>query len=226
MIRRSSILQTVTSYVPKSEPDSDTDIESLWQEWVLMESCKRCDALFSLQVELLMSVTPRALITCFLHDCCQELYFAAPTYFKISEMTICLPCEDALWNASSAAAWYTVLHMPSSYGSPADRLRGVSTPSAMNNMCALRQLDTPLKITPFGLFVLAHAILCDLYLTCTRKNLQETPRDGDEGIDPDILKAQYGLHNMLICWVASPDVLSHTPTTTEEPPFFNYGKPS
>jgi len=169
--------------------------------------------------------SPSAILAYFLHDCCQELYFAAPTYLKLSDLTICLPCEDALWDARCAKDWYIVLSTNSTYGSSTDRLQGVDMAYAMHNICALRQLEPPIMMSSFGLFIAVHVVLCELYTTCSSKNMHLAPQDYGADNNSDIQRVRYGLHNIYICWNVSPDRLSHTPSSAEEaPPFSSFGK--
>jgi len=140
-------------------------------------------------------------------------------------MAICFPCEDALWDARCAEDWYTVLSTNSSYGSSTERLQGMDMAYAMDNICALRQLEPPIMMTSFGLFIAVHVVLCELYTTCSWKNLHRAPQDHDTGNDSDIQRVRHGLHNIYICWNVSPDRLSHAPSSGgDAPPFSSFGK--
>lgn len=167
----------------------------------------------------------RSILLSYLHDCCHCIYFAlAPSFFP-SEMVLNLPCEDALWQATSATEWMRVLQTPSPYGDMQARLTGASMPETLAAIAEPRQLDI-IALTPFGHFVLVHSILRHLYTVCINSRLPKAiGRVDDEAImEQEVFGLQFALHNWLMCWRHSPDMPKVDPS--DEPPFLYHGKVS
>ena len=153
-----------------------------------------------------------------------------PSSYLPNEIALYLPCEDALWKASTATEWFLVLQKPSPYGSTHERLTGVSMPRALAEFNQQRTPDTSIPLNPFSQFILIHAILRDLFTVCLQSRLpmaspssslsdqQFTGGFNDEVVDQEIMTLQYALHNWLQSWLRGPEL--PRPTSAEaEPPF-------
>lgn len=160
-----------------------------------------------------------------------------PSYFP-SEMAMYLPCEDALWKASTATEWFLALQKPSPYGSINERLMGVSMPRVMAEYTQQRTPEVPIPLNPFAQFILIHAILRNLFSVClasrlptsttstSPQNSQQAPTNGSnsEVVDQEIMTLQYALHSWLQGWLAGPEI-PRPLGTDEEPPFMTNALP-
>lgn len=153
-----------------------------------------------------------------MHDCCHCIYFALPSSYHSQEVTLGLPCENDLWQADTAADWYTVLQRPSPYGTTqASRLAGMCIPKMMAYLSETRTIPAAIPQSAFAHFVLIHIILKQLFLYCVGgKPPGAKPGAADE-MDPEMFKLQFSLHNWLQNWRNSPD--SRTEAGPGEPPF-------
>ncbi|KAF8070356.1 fungal-specific transcription factor domain-containing protein [Lyophyllum atratum] len=202
MIRRTGMIPKNASWVPKNL--TEAPLELLWQEWVGNE------------------MTKRAIWWSYLHDCCHSIYFALPSSYHPSEIELNLPCEDGLWRATTATDWFMALQKPSPYGSNKSRLTGLSMLQCLGSMSETRVLDAYMPLNPFAHFILIHAILRHLFVTCVEGRL---PRgvvpgviDRNEVVSQEIYRLQYALHNWLQNWLNSPE-LPKVEDINEEPPF-------
>ncbi|KAJ8473224.1 hypothetical protein ONZ45_g16379 [Pleurotus djamor] len=204
MIRRSNLMNKNTSWIPPSF--SESSLEDVWRQWALHE------------------MTKRALLISYIHDCSHSIYFALPPSYLPGEVELYLPCEDALWRATSAKEWLMVLQSASPYGDPTARLIGSSMPKALSLMCEPRIHPTPIILNPFAHFILAHVILYHVFTICMENRLpkSDVPDFADDSLR--VKRLQFGLHNWLQSWLASPDS-PRKEGTNEEPPFFSYGLP-
>lgn len=152
-----------------------------------------------------------------------------PSSYRPNEMAMYLPCEDALWKASTATEWFLALQRSSPYGSTQERLTGVSLPRVLAQLNQQRIPETWIPLNPFSHFVLIHAILRNLFTVCLESRLpisstscpQEPASTNDsngEVVDQEIMILQYALHNWLQSWLNSPD-LPRTTSVEAEPPF-------
>ncbi|KZT02132.1 uncharacterized protein LAESUDRAFT_794302 [Laetiporus sulphureus 93-53] len=107
MIRLSDFGEQISKWTaPENiEPSS---LDRLWRDWAIRETAKR------------------ALTLSYLHDGCHCLYYDLRPTYVTSEFDIDLPCENALWAATTAEEWLSVLQKPSPYGTISERLRGPS----------------------------------------------------------------------------------------------------
>ncbi|GLB37314.1 putative GAL4-like Zn(II)2Cys6 (or C6 zinc) binuclear cluster DNA-binding domain [Lyophyllum shimeji] len=202
MIRRTGMITKNASWEPKSL--TDTPLEILWQEWVVNETTKR------------------AIWWSYMHDCCHSIYFALPSSYHPSEIELNLPCEDSLWRATTAADWFIALQEDSPYGSTTSRLTGLNMLQCLASISETRLLEVYIPLNPFSHFILIHAMLRDLFVTCVEGRL---PRgvaapavDQNEIVNQEIYRLQYALHNWLQNWLNSPE-LPKVDDANEEPPF-------
>ncbi|EIN12067.1 hypothetical protein PUNSTDRAFT_119203 [Punctularia strigosozonata HHB-11173 SS5] len=193
MIRRCGYIRKCTEWTPLT-PDCEEGVDVSWKEWALHEQAKR------------------ALLLSYLHDTCHRIYFALPTSFRTSELTMGLPCEESLWSARTAEEWRDLLYTSSPYGSVSQRMIGYSMPDALKLIRETRPIEAPLALTPMGHFVLIHAILSDLYAICTPIESQvpaPAPLHPDDRPIQYGYEFQYALHNWLQTWLTSPETPQH-----------------
>ena len=117
-------------------------------------------------------------------------------------MTVPLPCEDGLWNATTSQEWYSILQKQSQYGSQLQRFRPPGLQEALTYLAEIRDdedTEPPLLVTPFAHFVLSHSILRKLFDDCIEK-----PQPDDEPTEAS-LSVQYMLHKWLKSWLHSPE---------------------
>jgi len=182
-----------------------------------------------------MSVTIRAAMLVYLHDCCQIIYFAStPSFDPIEiEMEFRLPCEDILWTAKTSTEWFMALQQPSAFGSIQERLVGIKMSQGMVPMREMRLAASPMLLEPCAHFVLIHQILRHLFDVCIQKRQLKTEDQAvsmanpsgpaNDELDPDIVGLQYALHNWLQSWLNYPDVPRITRDT--EPLFLEHCLP-
>ncbi|KAG6897729.1 hypothetical protein C0992_011939 [Termitomyces sp. T32_za158] len=188
---------------------SEAPLELLWHKWVTHE------------------MTKRAIWWSYLHDCCHSIYFASPSSYHPREIELNLPCEDALWRANTAADWFTVLQEPSPYGTVKSRLIGNGMLQTLGTLSETRVLDVHIPINPFSHFILIHAMLRHLFVTCVEGRLPKgdvvATVNTNDAVNQEIYRLQYALHNWLQNWLNGPD-LPKVEDVNEEPPFINNGK--
>jgi len=202
MIRRTGLITKNAAWEPRSL--TEAPLEVIWQEWVANE------------------MTKRAIWWSYMHDCCHSIYFALPSSYHPSEIELKLPCEESLWRATTATDWFMALQEPSPNGSIKSRLAGLSMLQCLGSISETRLLETHIPLNPFSHFILIHAILRHLFVTCVEGRL---PRgviagvvDPDEMVNQEIYRLQYALHNWLQNWLNSPE-LTKVDDANEEPPF-------
>ncbi|KAG6861676.1 hypothetical protein C0995_013245 [Termitomyces sp. Mi166 len=202
MIRRTGMITKNASWEPINL--SEAPLELLWQDWVAHE------------------MTKRAIWWSYLHDCCHSIYFALPSSYHPSEIELNLPCEDALWRANTAADWITVLQTPSSYGTFKSRLTGVGMLQTLGALSETRLLEVHIPINPFSHFILIHAMLRHLFVTCVEGRLPKgdvaATVNTNDAVNQEIYRLQYALHNWLQNWLNAPE-LPKVNDVNEEPPF-------
>lgn len=154
-----------------------------------------------------------------MHDCCHCIYFALPSSYHPQEVTLNLPCENALWQANTAAEWYMVLQRSSPYGTTqASRLTGMSIPKMVAYISETRAIPTAVPLNAFAHFVLIHITLKQLFQYCVGgKPTKPKPVAGDDEMDPEMFKLQFAMHNWFQNWRNSPD--SRIEAGSGEPPF-------
>lgn len=149
-----------------------------------------------------------------------------------------LPCEDALWKASTATEWFLALQKPSPYGNTQERLMGVSMPRIMAEFEQQRASQITIPLNPFSQFILIHVILRNLFTICVARRLVAstanthitqplpTGATGSSGevVDSEVMTLQYALHNWLQSWLGGPE-LPRAHGTEEEPPFAHNALP-
>lgn len=191
------------------------------------------------------------------HDQAHPIYFSLPASFRNTEFAGYLPSDEALWAATSPEAWQRLLNTPSPYGMGEERLRGVSVASAFkaigieNDKLSSEAvgLDAPPKdlgiVSPFGHFILIHAILAMLCDSCKNStpcvpasssssssssslgqngaSVPGTVPVGEE-VNENVFVIQLALHRWLRIWLQNPEA-NRTPnicipgaTTSTTPP--------
>lgn len=158
-----------------------------------------------------------------MHDCCQGIYFALPPSYHASELTLNLPCEDSLWQASSPTEWFMALQAASPYGSIQSRLVGIYIPDSLAALEESRLLPVAHPLNPFAHFILIHAILRRLFSACSEG--RKVSANGDcqpEEINLEIQRLQYALHNWFQSYLAAPETLDAS-LPGEEPLFIHNG---
>lgn len=189
MIRRAGLLPRNAAWEPGNIDSSNLD--AAWRDWAMFE------------------MTKRLLSQSYLLDCCHAIYFATAPSYRIGEYLINLPGEDVLWTAKSAEEWFAILQTASPYGSIQMRLAGANMRRCLDSMllAELQLLSQPMAITPFGHFVLCHAILRNLFDLCIESRMPVQGNTSDQAaVAKEIYTIQYALHNWLQSWLASPDV--------------------
>ncbi|KAJ7893373.1 hypothetical protein B0H14DRAFT_2334836 [Mycena olivaceomarginata] len=196
MIRQTGLIARVASW---SAPDLTPPIplQTTWIEWAEFATIKR------------------AVLLAYFHDCCHCMYSASPPAFLPAEMHIPLPCDDALWHAPTAAAWFTAAHTPGPYGVGRGRIRGTSmqvalaalaaataTPAANTNANITADAAQP-PLTSFGLFILIHTLLRNLSVAQCAPRLGSWASFGKS--DGGTVRAQKMLDNWLQIWLESPE---------------------
>ncbi len=154
-----------------------------------------------------------------MHDCCHCIFFALPSSYHATEIILNLPCESALWQASTANDWYRVIQRSSPYGTTqASRLTGMNIPKMMAYLGETRTIPTAVPLSAFAHFTLIHIIMRQLFQYLAGGKApkpKEVSEDGD--MDPEMFKLQFSLHNWLQNWKNSPD--SRAEPGSGEPPF-------
>ncbi|KAK7000138.1 zinc finger protein klf1 [Favolaschia claudopus] len=176
LIRRTGLIQQVASWTAPEwifsarVDDDENTLQAAWVGWTWFATAKR------------------ALLLAYIHDCSQCTYSpsASPNtplgggfgLFSTAELNVPLPCDDELWNASSAREWLSAAQVPSPYGVGVGRMYGVNmgsalavlaTPPTSNHNPSEPAIDHPVPsniplLTSFGLFVLIHTILRNISL--------------------------------------------------------------
>lgn len=166
-----------------------------------------------------MLPTTSALLLSYLHDRCQSIYFGLPPSYTASEITLRLPCEEALWKAGSAEEWLSVFKTHSAHRSSSQScLTGCVLSTTLASMVDPQFIPAP-NLSPFSHFVLIHAILCDLFTACSESIILS--RDDEDAPNQRMLAVQYALHNWLQSWAVS---RSGHQQTTDEPSFVENGE--
>ncbi|KAG6819467.1 hypothetical protein H0H93_011567 [Arthromyces matolae] len=141
MIRRQGIIPRINSWII-SEMNMD-NLESAWKEWANCEMIKR------------------AVLLSFLHDCSLSMYFGFKPSFHPSELDLCLPCDDSVWQAPDAAQWYILcqlhsIHDDNTLGFPMQRALSVLGETRLPRRMAV-------LFNPLSSLILIHAILRNLF---------------------------------------------------------------
>ncbi|KZT25432.1 hypothetical protein NEOLEDRAFT_1092876 [Neolentinus lepideus HHB14362 ss-1] len=186
MIRRSGMIERNTTW-SISDYSDPARLDEAWRNWATHEMIKR------------------ALLLSYLHDCCQSIYFSMSPSFLPGEVRLHLPCDDTLWRATTAQEWLSMLQLPSHPVPPMDRLLGHSFQITLANLGEMRAVPNAMISDRFSLFILIHAILCDMYSAGLR-----TPKESSSGTwsrgnhldNPFAL--QSALHGWMQCWMNEP----------------------
>ncbi|KAI0322045.1 fungal-specific transcription factor domain-containing protein [Amylostereum chailletii] len=183
MIHRCGLITKCTSWTPPDLSDADSaTVEAAWKDWSLQETIKR------------------TLWLAYLHDTCHTVWFSLPPSFSQNELNWCLPSDDALWRASSSREWLTLLRQPSPYGAVSTRLTGYNMQAALAVLGDMHVTPISLPLSPFAHFVLIHAVLAAVYLSC----IDLAPSSSSSFV------LQYTLHNWLHSWLHAPDAPEDT----------------
>ncbi|KAG6853956.1 hypothetical protein C0991_012102 [Blastosporella zonata] len=214
MIRRTGVIPRVNAWLP-SDMSNVHSLDTAWRDWTNYEMIKR------------------VLFLSYLHDCCHCMYFAIPPSFQPTELDICLPCDDALWDACDSGEWYKAAQAPSPYGIGNPRIQGFPFEAALTVLYETRMSTVTLALNPFAHFVLIHTILRNLYASHTENPAADasiaklfggelSPKAGDE--NDSAFTTQYALHNWLQMWLGSPESMS-VEESREDPPFIRNALP-
>ncbi|KAG6821024.1 hypothetical protein H0H93_007914 [Arthromyces matolae] len=161
------------------------------------------------------------------HETTKRIYFALPSSYHPSEIELNLPCEDALWRATCATDWLAVLQQPSPYGTFKSRLTGVHMLQTLGALSETRLLEVYVPINPFSHFILIHAMLRHLFVTCVEGRLPKgdtiSTVSTNDAVNQEIFRLQYALHNWLQSWLNAPE-LPKVNDVNEEPPFIYNGQ--
>ncbi|KAG6829311.1 hypothetical protein H0H92_004990 [Tricholoma furcatifolium] len=207
MIRRIGLIQRVNAWIPTDVVSDNALLDGAWRAWARYETIKR------------------VLFLTYLHDTCHPIYFSLPSSFHPLEMDLCLPCDEALWGAKDARAWYNAAYGGLSslpiygvdhdaeaiygveYGVGATRLRGFPMQRALTMLQEIRINEMSLRLNPFACFVMIHCILRGVYAEqaddASSSTIPFTTTNGDAHHTN-----VYALHNWLQTWLASPESLS------------------
>ncbi|KIL68871.1 hypothetical protein M378DRAFT_184747 [Amanita muscaria Koide BX008] len=198
MIQRTGLMSRNASWNPVAIEEAP--LESMWREWSWHE------------------MTKRALWWSYLHDCCHGIYFGLPMTYGQTEVQLNLPCEDVMWQATSAAEWYRILQNTSSSGTYQTRLTGFNFEKTLSHISEARFLTAHVPLNPFAHFVLVHAILRKLF--CVGSEMRKPDGEREREVKGQkIVELQFALHNWLQSWDQSLD----KPRTNhnDEPPFIS-----
>jgi hypothetical protein len=135
----------------------------------------------------------------YLQDCYHCFHSSNPSSFQSFEFDIHLPCDEALWNATSPSEWFEAFHAPSPYGNGTPRLIGVNMGSALASIGQIRTAALPVSQNPFANFLLVHSLLMSQDSVETSP-LVPTRKQGPE----TALSAHYALYNWLQAWLHCP----------------------
>ncbi|KAJ7124976.1 fungal-specific transcription factor domain-containing protein [Mycena epipterygia] len=197
MIRRAGLISKNSSWTP-----TNSSAETMWHDWAFHE------------------MTKRALLLSYLHDRCQSIFFGLPPSYTASEVSLRLPCEEALWKAGSAEEWISVFKTSSVHRSSSQPcLTGRVLSTTLASMVDPQFIPTP-NLSPFSHFILIHAILCDLFAACSETIILS--RDDENVPNQRMLAVQYALHNWLQSWSVR---RSGHQQTTNEPSFVENALP-
>ncbi|KAI1785380.1 hypothetical protein LXA43DRAFT_1038459 [Ganoderma leucocontextum] len=209
MLRMNGFVEKTLDWkIPVIDFSDPASVQAGWREWVRFESAKR------------------ALWICYLHDCCHCLFFNLSPTFHTEQFTLSLPAEDALWTAKDGAEWAAILNTPSPYGDMEMRLRGHYLKALyfyiiQNNP---RNEPRPFHVTPFGHFIMIHAILRKLFEMYLRDRLHfhqlsdaaGRPKIKPHFVDRDrVFHTQILLHSWLQSWLQSPETPRDIPETQQ-----------
>ncbi|TBU37712.1 hypothetical protein BD309DRAFT_594197 [Dichomitus squalens] len=209
MLRMNGFVEKTRDWkLPEIDFNDPVSVQTGWREWVRHESAKR------------------ALWICYLHDCCHSIYFNLSPTFHTEQFTLGLPAEDGLWTAKDATEWAALLNTPSPYGNMEVRLRGTYLKAlyfylAQNNPS---NEPRPFHLTPFGHFLMIHAMMRKLFEMYLRDRLQ-FHQPGDAGgrpklnphfVDKDrVFHVQILLHYWLQSWLQSPETPRDVPESQQ-----------
>ncbi|OSX66266.1 hypothetical protein POSPLADRAFT_1064664 [Postia placenta MAD-698-R-SB12] len=213
MFRLNGFSRATFDWVPPTDIDH-ASAPRLWREWAQHETAKR------------------ALAVSYLHDCCHCIYFNLRPTYDTTDFDMRLPCEDALWTASTADEWLQLLRQPSRYGSIQERLRGPMLRATYDKLAEPESVSaTPLVLNPWSHNILIHVALRQFFEEFLEARLPEigTPRasspsrrDTQYISDERIAELQLIMHNWLQSWLHSPE----SPTyNAREPRFMNQALP-
>lgn len=201
MLRRTGLFAVNGSWRPSTQEHVTVDM--LWRDWANHEVMKR------------------SLLLSYMHDNINNIYFALPATYSLSEVAIHLPCEDRLWDARNGEEWFNVLQKPSPYGSYTERQIGVNFHKAIQSIGQTHTLLNPYMVTPFGHFVIIHAFLAQLFCFCVEDRMPPDPASPPKpNIQALTYRMQYSLFNWYKSWEASPDM--PRPGPNEEPLFSHH----
>jgi len=168
-----------------------------------------------------------------MHDIIHYVFSSLPLSFSQTEMDLSLPTEEALWKAGSSREWFDTLQRPSQYGAAASRLTGFNMQRALG-MLGDKHVSPTLPATPFGHFILIHAVLCSIFyvrfeMPSHLRNHSPclpdpTLHQSDDTSPQTAFALQTTLHNWLHSWIHMPDALQPV-VGTIEPRFMQNGMP-
>ncbi|KAH9041995.1 hypothetical protein EDB85DRAFT_2139378 [Lactarius pseudohatsudake] len=152
----------------------------------------------------------RILSLAYLHDCFWNVFLSLSPSFFASELSWCLPAEDALWNATSSQEWYSLLQT-SSYCSVTTRLTGLSIKAALAVLGDMRMPSPTTTLSPFAHFVLINSTLSSIFSSSSTQaaraaRVEPTSNHRDVlSVKQNDFVLQYTLHNWLQGWIGASD---------------------
>ncbi|KAH6888802.1 fungal-specific transcription factor domain-containing protein [Coprinopsis sp. MPI-PUGE-AT-0042] len=175
MIRKLGLVKILNEWTP---PDLSNPyaLDTAWKDWARYETVKRVVSLAYVQ------------------DCSNCVFYATNPLLPSMESEIKLPCDEALWTASSAKEWYHALRTPSVYGAGPRRLQPISIQQALSSLDLPVPMDMQTRLSPFSNFVVIHTILRDVfaaYFDRPSGSAESTSRRPS---------TEYALHNWYQVW--------------------------
>ena len=213
MIRETSLIKMIRSWTPPDLTDQ-ASLDSAWNDWARYETLKRFVYLNSFHPahSCKMSAIFSTLVLAYLQDCSYCSYYSTTPVFLGLEIEINLPCDDALWRAQTSAEWYKIQQAPSPYGMGPSHMLGTNLQFALASLKDRRASVVPSTVNPFGLFILIHSILRDIFsVHNTRTTHGSSPHTGtidNGGINGmNTIAIESSLHNWQKMWSANPEIV-------------------
>lgn len=162
----------------------------------------------------------------YMHDSCHCIYFNLRPTYESDSFDMYLPCEDALWSASSPEEWLSILQRPSRYGDTQQRLSGARLQKSSMKLAQPSEAFSPAPIfNPWQHFILMHVLLRQLFEEYVEARAPETENrqspvameEAKQYLSQErVYSFQATLHRWLRSWLQSPD----SPQYSEEEPRF------
>ncbi|KAH9839436.1 uncharacterized protein C8Q71DRAFT_856049 [Rhodofomes roseus] len=196
MIRLNGFADKCMEWSPPADINA-SNVEQIWRGWARQETARR------------------GVAVSYMHDCCHCLYFNLRPTYETAAFDMYLPCEDALWTASSAEEWFAILRKPSRYGTMQQRLSGPRLQRSYAKLAAPSEaLSPPPVFNPWQHLILIHVLLRQLFEEFIEARSPESeggqpaaaPGTQPEYISQErIFSFQATLHRWLQSWLQSPE---------------------